>query len=161
MTPHTQLVRLQQGPERVTAVTFAPASTGAPLPAHTIVGHAPVERGAVRWNAFERNSRFVEFFTRYMRGELSLRPEVLERGAVQPGEVLYAIDRRAPEQGADVPFSDVIGWYQTDPRGRPVAGSFQYNPDHQLVTPSGKPSSVLGDQKVAQVIGRYVEVTQP
>lgn len=159
MTPVTHLVQLQQGTERVTAVTFTPPTRQSPLPAHTIVGHAPVERGAARWSAFERNRRFVEFFTHYMRGELPLAPEVLERGAALPGQYLYAIDRRAPA-GGDVPFTDVIGWYETDRKGRPVAGSFQYNPDHQLVTPAGKPSSILGDEKVAQVIARYVEVAQ-
>jgi hypothetical protein len=118
------------------------------IPAHAIVGEFRDAGREPNWKAFSRNVSFVEFFTRYMRGGLTIRPAILDAAKVVAGEYVYVIDRRTADPTGDVPFHDIIGWYESNAQGRPVPESFVYNADHKIGLEDGTLSSILSDSNV-------------
>jgi hypothetical protein len=119
------------------------------LPAHAIVGHFRQMSGKEPdWSSFAANPPFIAFFTRFMKGEAAVRPAILEKARVAPGEYVYVIDRRTRTPQGDVPFHDIIGWYSSDAAGAASAPSFAYNVKHRIVLPDGTFSSIVSDPDV-------------
>lgn len=141
----------QDGTELVTVAFKQPQDKGA-LPAHSIVGHAPLANGKPQWQLFSPNQRFIEFFIRYMQGTQKNRPELLDKARVNQGEFIYAIDRRNPTPTGDVPFRDIIGWYRSTSDGKADAGTFEYNKEHKLALDDGTFSSIVSDAHVHQAV---------
>ncbi len=123
---------------------------------HAVVGQMdPGPDGQPLWATFRRNKTFVDFFTRFMRGQLPDRPALLEGEArVKPGEFLYVIDPRVGSADGEVAFAEIVGWYRTDPSGSPIASSFEYNSDHLLVRSDGVESGILREANLASAVGR-------
>jgi hypothetical protein len=82
-----------------------------------------------------------------MKGEWNLKPAMLEQAKVEPGAYVYVIDGRVKDPMGDVPFHDIVGWYKSDHRGRPIANSFEYNDKHRPVTEAG-PSGILSNARL-------------
>jgi hypothetical protein len=122
---------------------------------HAIVGQmalGPAE--APIWSSFRPNRTFLDFFAKYMRGELADKPDVLGK-RVKPGELLYVIDKRVGDAKGDVPFEEIVGWYETDASGAPIAGSFEYNADHLLARRDGATTKIVLDDAFERAIQRY------
>jgi hypothetical protein len=87
--------------------------------------------------SFRPNRTFVEMLHRVV-AEVGARSPDLARGAREQGEGwLYVIDPRTPG-GADgrVPPEDIIGAFEVR-GGRLVAGSYQPNGNHRVLTENG------------------------
>lgn len=136
------------------AISFAPGpdAIGSALPGAAVVGSFAFVGDQPDWRSFRANPTFLARFSLFMRGELAVRPAILEEGRFGPGEFAYAIDLRTASPREDVPFSDIIGWYQTTAQGYVIPASFRYNEDHVLVLPSGRFSSILEDPKVRTAV---------
>jgi hypothetical protein len=115
---------------------------------HLIVGEMNLLGGQPDYRSFRRNAAFIAFYTRYMRGELSMKPSILSQARVAPGAKVYVIDGRAG--AGDVPWEDIIGWYDSHSDGSPNAATFVYNEEHQLVASSGKLSSLTSEDRLAK-----------
>ncbi len=131
---------------------IALAAQGEAVPAHAVVGHAPADGDRPDWRTFATSAAFLQRYSRYMRGELAVRPRVLGEGRVRAGDKLYVIDPRTPTPQGDVPSRDIVGYYETDAGGVPRAETFSYNPKHLFVTPEGKLSGVLHDAALWQAL---------
>ncbi|MFO0669469.1 MAG: hypothetical protein U0235_07575 [Polyangiaceae bacterium] len=144
----------------VVIVAVGGHAQGAPLPPRAIVGEASMPSGAPLWSTFRPGGPFLAFYASYMRGEQPLTPALLATARVRPGEKVYVLDRRSRERDdvareGDVPWNDVIGWYDSDATGSPIARSFTYNPEHALVLAEGTMSEILFDDRVAQALVRF------
>ncbi len=117
-----------------------------------IVGHFSEPGAKPNWKSLATAPRFVELFTRYMKGGLSVRPGILEEAKVTAGEYVYVIDRRTADPPGDVPFHDIIGWYTSGGEGRPHPDSFEHNPDHKIALEDGALSSILSDLMVYEAV---------
>jgi hypothetical protein len=145
-----ELVNVTLGAAQKVLVVVARENERAEARAHAIAGQMDAGLRGPTWTTFARNPTFVEFYTRFMRGELRVKPNILTKGRVKPGEYLYVIDARTKTPDGNVPFYDTIGWYKTGPDGTPRAETFEYNKDHVLVTPSGELSSILLEDAVRE-----------
>jgi hypothetical protein len=125
---------------------------GMDIPGASVVGSLEPADGPPNWSTFKRNTRFADAYTRYMRGEANVRPAILEDARVKPGEYVYVIDQRTPTPQGRVPWTDIVGWYESDPAGAPRPETFAYNKDHVLVTPEGRWSSVLDDDGLGKAL---------
>ena len=99
----------------------------ADIPPEALVGTVVMDGTEPQWKSFEMMDRFRSNLAAYMKGELALKPSILNEARVSPGEYVYVIDGRAPDPQGDVAFHEIIGWYTSGPSGRPVANSFEYN----------------------------------
>ena len=120
-----------------------------PVPAHAILGVVDLVGQTPSWEAFRRNRAFVEFFTRYMRGELPQQPAILAEARVQPREHVYLVDPRVPDPRGEVPFRDLVGWYESGDDGRPIRATFTYNEEHLLVDLEGR-AGLAGDSALVE-----------
>jgi hypothetical protein len=79
---------------------------------------------------------FVDFFheviAQHGPGLPGLRAEAERLGAGW----LYVIDGRTPTPGGEVPAYDIIGSFRLE-AGVVVAGSYQRNPNHVILSPQG------------------------
>jgi hypothetical protein len=124
---------------------LALSDEGAEVAPFAIVGQLDGTDGPPSWASFRRNKSFVEFYSRYMRGELTEKPSILGKARVRPGDYVYVIDKRTPTPQGKVPLSDIVGWYKSASDGAPMAATFEYNKDHLLVTPPGELSAILSE----------------
>ena len=123
------------------------------LAPHSIVGMVEVQGTSPQWATWRPNTHFIEFLCRYMQARLQVTPAFFEEDTrVAPGEFFYVIDKRIPDAGGFVPSHDIVGAYRTDAEGRPVAESFQYNPNHRLVLEEGGFSYLLSDERLYQAV---------
>jgi hypothetical protein len=129
---------------------LAPGADVAPA---RIVGALQAASDGPRFSTFQRNGAFVAAYVRYMRGELTAKPEILQKARVKPGQHVYVIDPRTPTPDGDVPWRDIVGWYQSDDAGKPRAKTFTYNGEHELVTKEGRWSRVLDDASLVASLG--------
>lgn len=106
------------------------------LPNETICGYWE-ESGAGGAPTFRENPAFVELLHRVIATAALADPSMREAAKRQGEGFLYVIDLRTPDgpQG-DVPGVDVVGAFALN-RGVLMAGSYQANPDHRLVTSDG------------------------
>jgi hypothetical protein len=85
---------------------------------------------------FQENPAFV----RHLQGLISTRiheVEGIRRAAQKQGEGhVYLIDARTPQPDGQVPPADIIGAVKVQ-AGTLVAGSYQPNPNHRLLTKDG------------------------
>jgi len=120
---------------------------------HSIIGMVQIHNTSPQWETWRPNTLFIDFFCRYMQAKLQVTPALLEEDArVAPGEFFYIIDGRTANPNGFVPSHDIVGAYCTDAKGRPVAESFQYNPNHRLVLEDGAFSSLLSDERLYQAV---------
>lgn len=96
---------------------------------------------------FRLNPEFVMAFAGYMNEIGALSPDLEEQGRANPGAALYLVDPRFGEGPGDPPPSDLLGSIEIDAEGRPVRGSFRYNPHHVLFDPVTGPSFLLLDRR--------------
>ena len=152
-TPQPALVDLvlvtRDGQTYATLAFKQRAASNAELPGHAIVGYFKESSGADPvWASFVTNPPFIAFFTGYMKGAAAIRPDILDKAKVAPGEYVYVFDRRTPTPQEDVPFHDIIGWYTSDAAGAASAPSFSYNVKHRMVLADGTLSSIVSDPDV-------------
>jgi len=142
----------QGGAERFLLAVHA-GGPPAPLLPRAIVGQTEQDAGGrPDWASFRPGASFLEHFGRFMRGELTERPAILERARTRPGEYLYVIDPRVGSVEGDVPFAEIVGWYQTDRSGAPIGASFERNQDHRLVRADGTVSGVLREESLQRSV---------
>jgi hypothetical protein len=157
MTSSIRLLNVTRKGEPLCVVALAGARDDAPVPAHAIVGQMKLAAGgAPDWHSFQKNRTFLDFYTRFMRGELPTKPEMLERARVKPGEYIYVIDARTPTPEGEVPWVDIVGHYQTKTDGTAKSETFEYNEEHLLVRGEGLLSAIFDDErllKAAQMHG--------
>jgi hypothetical protein len=123
------------------------------LAPHTIVGMVEAQGASPQWATWRPNTHFIDFLCCYMQAKLQVKPALFEEDAhVAPGGFFYVIDGRTADPGGFVPSHDIVGAYRTDAEGRPVAESFQYNPNHRLVLEEGAFSSLLSDGRLYQAV---------
>lgn len=97
---------------------------------------------------FRLNPEFVAMFVQYMNEEAIQSPELLAQAEQNPSSHLYLVDPRNPqEDDGPPPASDLLGRFSVDAHGRPVPGSFEYNPAHAMFDPVTGPSEILTDRK--------------
>ncbi len=137
-TPATALVALRRPP----GVRDVPASA--------IVGAVELRHTEPAWETLTLMKAFDELHRSYMRGERALKPSLLRAARVRPGEHVYVIDGRVPDPGGEVPFREIIGWYQSDAEGRPIAATFEYNEEHAPIE-HGAPSSIFSDPALCEL----------
>ena len=142
------MVSGSRGPAAIVVLARRPRG---PVNGHAILGEVNLVGQAPQWGFFRRNSTFVEFFTRYMRGELPQRPAILAEAKVKPGEHVYVVDPRVPDARGEVPFHDVVGWYRSGADGRPIGSSFTYNEEHLLVDAGGR-TGLASDERLVEAI---------
>ncbi len=146
MEPKFLSITRDDRPRALLALGSAPEGDVAP---HLIVGEMNLLGDHPDYRSFRRNAAFVAFYTRYMRGELPMKPSILAQARVAPGQKVYVIDGRASGSG-DAAWEDIIGWYESQADGSPLATSFVYNEEHALVATSGKLSSLVSEDRLAQ-----------
>ncbi len=156
MNPHYLSVTADDGQPRGALALGVSGNRGPKsVPSHAIVGEFVMTGGGPDWATFKRNAQFVAFYTRYMRGELTVRPAILAKARVAPGENVYVIDARTEEPEGKVPWTDIIGWYRSAPGGAPLAETFVYNDEHALVA-EGKLSSLLFEDELQRALLHFV-----
>ena len=135
------------------ALSFCRLSPEDGLAPHSIIGMVEVHDTSPQWATWRPNTHCIDFLCRYMQAKLQVKPALFdEEVRVAPGEFFYVIDKRTPDPGGFVPSHDIVGAYRTDAEGRPVAESFQYNPNHRLVLGEGTFSSLLSDERLYQAV---------
>ena len=151
-----EMLTITRDGKQLAVLVLARPEGDAPAAPHAILGEADYMGRAVDWSSFRRNSVFVEFFTRYMRGELPTRPDVLAQARVKPGDYIYIIDPRAPDPQGEVPFHDVVGWYESGADGRPRRETFTYNSEHLIVFGEGVLTAIAEERKLVRAVLDYL-----
>jgi hypothetical protein len=120
LLPHQQVFTQGLAPEAIVGRLLQPLDQG----------------GTLSPENFARNSVFVDFLheviARYGPDLPGLKAEAERLGAGW----LYVIDARTPTPEGDVPPYDIFGAFQVD-AGVIVAGSYQRNPNHVILSPQG------------------------
>lgn len=95
---------------------------------------------------FRLNPEFIDQFIRYMNEEVIWSADLRDQAAKNPSSQLFLVDPR--NTGDDEPPpSDLLGRFTIDEHGRPVPGSFEYNPAHLMFDPVQGPSDILTDRR--------------
>ena len=145
-----EMLSISRDGRQVAVLVLVRPSPDAPAAPHAVLGEADFEGGEPDWGTFRRNRSFVEFFTRYMRGELPIRPDILAEARVKPGDYIYIIDPRVRDPQGEVPFHDIVGWYESGADGSPRRETFMYNSEHLLVVGDGVASGLAQERKLVQ-----------
>ena len=96
----------------------------------------PAGRRELTPEAFRQNPAFVAFLWELISNQI-FAVEGIRHAAQQQGEgFVYIIDARTPDPQGEVPPVDVIGGVEVQ-SGALVAGSYQHNPNHRLLTENG------------------------
>ncbi len=144
-----ELIPVEGGPERWTAVCFIKAEGVEVLQDVQVVGHVPVDdQGTLVWSGFLLFAPFEEFLGTFYRAELDIVPKAFEYSMADPGEAIIVIDEWVEDVYGDVAPCDIVGAYNTDSEGVPVGVTFTRNPNHQLVTSDGTFSALLSDERL-------------
>lgn len=147
-SPHpVEIFAVNEGPEQRALVALTRPDGVLDVPGDALVGAVTLANGLPDWNSLELMERFKGFYGAYMRGERRVEPDLLRAAQVKPGEYVYVIDGRIQDPQGEVEFHDIVGWYQSDDQGRAIADTFEYNPDHRVVS-EGVPSSMLVDPSI-------------
>ncbi|MFO0956088.1 MAG: hypothetical protein U0800_01330 [Isosphaeraceae bacterium] len=96
---------------------------------------------------FRRNPEFVAAFVQYMNRKARGNAELHEAAKQRPGERLYLVDPRNPDEEGAPPESDVLGSYEVDDQGAIVPDSFEYNDQHAWFCPHSGISGVFHDME--------------
>jgi hypothetical protein len=72
-------------------------------------------------------------------------PELLDRAREKAGHPIYLLDPRINELEGEPDRSSILGGFEVDAGGSPVASSFRYNPEHVLFDPEHGLSAILTD----------------
>ncbi len=97
-----------------------------------VVGHFAEPGAKANWKSLATAPYFVELFTRYMKGGLSVRPGILEGAKVAAGEYIYA------QRTHMVTRPSATSSAGTDrQRGPPTPGLVQIQPLYEAVRATG------------------------
>jgi hypothetical protein len=126
-----------------------PEPTG-DVPPRAMVGTVEMLDGVPQWDSVTLRDSFVALYREHMQGKKGPKPAILDQAKVKPGDYVYVIDGRVKTPGGKVPFHEIIGWYKSDHRGRPVADTFEYNAKHRPYS-EGRASSMLSDPAIRAI----------
>ena len=85
---------------------------------------------------FARNSVFKDFLHRVIARVASTLPELQWQASQEPDGSLFIIDARVADPNGDILPEDILGVFRVT-NGKIVPGSYQMNPNHQLVSQKG------------------------
>ena len=143
-------VFVMKGEDRAIVGLTRPDPTG-DAPPQALVGTIVVDDVLPRWSTVELRDSFIALYTEHMRGKKGPRPAIIDAAKVNPGDHVYVIDGRVQNPQGNVPVHDIIGWYKSEHRGRPVPDSFEYNEKH-LPFANGRASSMLYDPNIRALV---------
>jgi hypothetical protein len=85
---------------------------------------------------FQENPAFLRFLSRVIHEHVDQCPDILLEAEMQGSGHVYVLDLRTADPAGRVPAEDIIGAVKVE-AGTTVAGSFQHNPRHRLLTHRG------------------------
>lgn len=106
------------------------------LPSKAIIGLLPHSETRLDPATFKPNPEFVAFLHEVIKTYAPLDPDLQAEARKQGQGWLYIIDGRTPTPQDNVPPEDIIGAFQLQ-AGKIMAGSYQGNQNHRLVTTFG------------------------
>jgi hypothetical protein len=145
-----EMVVLSEDPGKLFVVVRTRPSNE-PIPNAAIVGAAMLGEAGPDWRTFVPNPAFVEIVRAYLSGQTGSAPEAL-RQRVEPGEHFFVVDGRCSTREGDAPPEDIIGAYETDATGKPIASTFRLSPNHRLVDEQGRLSSLFDDEALLRAL---------
>lgn len=111
----------------------------------TIVGrYEPAADGGFNPATFQFNTAFVNLVADYMNTVVIHDPNLAREAAYVQNGRLEVIDPRClNHELAEVPMSEILGWFAVDEAGAIMSGSFLYNHDHRWFEPRFGTSGLL------------------
>ena len=106
------------------------------LPSKAIIGLLPNRETRLDPATFKPNPEFVAFLHELIETYAPLDPDLQAEARKQDQGWLYIIDGRNPTPQDNVPPEDIIGAFEVQ-AGKIMAGSYQGNQNHRLVTKIG------------------------
>jgi rhodanese-related sulfurtransferase len=89
-----------------------------------------------RPECFRQNPAFVSYLGELMAAHILNEAELVREAHRQAEGLVVVVDGRTPTPGDHVPAEDIIGAVDVN-AGELVPGSYQHNPNHQLLTMNG------------------------
>tara|TARA_Y100000310_G_scaffold144610_1_gene143862 strand:+ start:7078 stop:7542 length:465 start_codon:yes stop_codon:yes gene_type:complete len=94
------------------------------------------EKGGLRPENFVANKPFKDFMHEVIGKEILKDPFCKEEAKRVKDGSIFIIDARTPDLQGNVPPYDIIGVVKVA-KGKVVKGSYERNPNHSLVSPTG------------------------
>jgi hypothetical protein len=85
---------------------------------------------------FQENPAFVQYLRELISSRIYDLEGIRRAGEQQAEGYVYLIDARTPQPDGQVPPADIIGAVKVQ-AGALIAGSYQHNPNHRLLTSDG------------------------
>ncbi|MGC4750442.1 hypothetical protein ACLQ28_32960 [Micromonospora sp. DT201] len=79
---------------------------------------------------------FLRLLSRVIFESIDKCDSLRREAEIQGNGYVYLLDERSPDPGGRVNPADILGAIEVS-NGKPVAGSYQHNPRHQLLTAAG------------------------
>ncbi|MCZ7423646.1 hypothetical protein O7605_29480 [Verrucosispora sp. WMMA2121] len=84
----------------------------------------------------QENGPFLRLLSRVVFESIDQCGSLRRQAEIQGSGYVYLLDERKPDPGGRVAPDDVVGVVDVS-NGKPVAGSYQHNPRHRLLTAAG------------------------